>query len=114
MSRFTENAANIFEAAQSAARSGHALSQMTVLIGAQGGIRMIADSDWPLDSLCMHHGAEMAFRVSENGARVSVEGRTRSEQFRLEGEKPARVARHILGAAVFSGEIARPALMAAH
>lgn len=98
MSRFAENAAKIFEAAESASRSGHRLSAMTVLIGAGGGIRMIADSDWPLESLRSHHGAEMAFRVSEDQSGFAVEGRSGTRTWAMRGEKPSHSARQFLNA----------------
>jgi hypothetical protein len=96
VSRFAENAAKIFDAAESAARSGHALSPMSVLIGVNGGIRLVADSDWSLESLRTHHGADMAFRVTGHDSRVTVEGRTNLQTCRLQSEEPARIARHIL------------------
>ena len=46
-----DNAVEILDAAESAVRSGQAPSDMTILITQEGGIRMVADSDWPLDSL---------------------------------------------------------------
>jgi hypothetical protein len=96
VSRFAENAAKIFDAAESAARSGHALSDMSVLIGVNGAIRMVAGSDWSLESLRAHHGADMAFRVTERDSHVTVEGRTQRQTCHLRSEDPARIARHLL------------------
>lgn len=98
VSGFVDNAERIFEAAEAAARSGHALSEMTILVGAGGGIRMIVDSDWPIESLRQHHGAQMAFRVSERDATVQVDGRTGWQSCTLKSAKPERVARMLLGA----------------
>jgi hypothetical protein len=69
---------------------------MTILIG-QNGIRMIADSDWPLESLLWHHGAQTAYRVSESGGSVRVEGREGSRRCVLESASHARTARLLLG-----------------
>ena len=69
VSRFAEDAQSILDAAES---SGSA-SDMTILLGPDG-IHMIADSDWPLDSLIRHHGAQTAYRVSQHRGSVRVEG----------------------------------------
>ena len=98
VSRFLENAASIFEAAETASAAGHDLSDMAILIGAEGGIRMIADSDWPLDSLELHHGAQMAFRVSRRETSVRLEGRSGAKSCVLESARPEQIARVLLGA----------------
>ena len=77
-------------------RSGHTPSDMTILITAEGGIRMVADSDWPLDSLQAHHGARMAYRVSQSASIVRVEGRAGSRTCLFETAKPERAARLLL------------------
>jgi hypothetical protein len=96
VSRFVDNAVEIFDAAENAVRSGFTPSEMTILIGAEGGIRMLADSDWPLDSLQAHHGARMAYRVSQRATMVRVEGRAGSQTCLFETERPERAARHLL------------------
>jgi hypothetical protein len=96
VSRFVDNAVQIFDAAENAVRSGHAPSEMTILIGAEGGIHMLADSDWPLDSLQAQHGARMAYRVSQTASAVRVEGRAGSRTCLFETERPERAARHLL------------------
>ena len=93
MSRFAEHAQNILDAAESAGTC----SDMTILLG-RDGIRMIADSDWPLDSLLWHHGAESAYRVSEHRGSVRVEGREGSRRCLLESVSPAHTARMLLAA----------------
>ena len=96
MSRFLDNAAQILDAAENAVQSGHAPTDMTILITAEGTIRMLADSDWPLDSLQSHHGAKMAYRVSQNASVVRVEGRAGSRTCLFETAKPERAARLLL------------------
>ncbi|MEO8126887.1 MAG: hypothetical protein ABJF23_13055 [Bryobacteraceae bacterium] len=98
MGRFTDNAANIFEAAETAARSGHELSNMTILIGQEGGLHLIAESDWPLDTLQAHHGAQMAYRVRQREQTVRLEGREGSRTCLLEFEKLNGAARRLLAA----------------
>jgi hypothetical protein len=96
VSRFLDNAAQILEAAESAVQSGHTPTAMTILISAEGGIHMVADSDWPLDSLQLHHGAKMAYRVSQSASVVRVEGRADSRTCLFETVKPERAARLLL------------------
>jgi hypothetical protein len=92
-----EQARNILDAAESASRSGQACTEMTILIGPEGHIRMVADSDWPLESLARHNGAQSAYRVSEETGRIRVEGRDGMRRCLLESSSPARVARLLLG-----------------
>jgi len=84
------------EAAESAVQAGHTPSDLTVLITDEGGIRMVADSDWSLDALQLHHGARMAYRVSQTAAHVRVEGRAGSRTCLFETAKPERAARLLL------------------
>lgn len=95
---FVDNAVKIFEAAESACESGHVLSDMTILISPAGGIRMVADSDWSLASLQAHHGAKMAYRVSQQAATVRVQGRAGGKTCLFETVKPEQAARHLLSA----------------
>jgi hypothetical protein len=92
VSRFAEQAEDILRAAESAGSP----SDLTILVG-QDGIRMIADSDWPLDSLLWHHGAKTAYRVSERAGSVRVEGREGGMRCVMESAKPAQIARLLLG-----------------
>jgi hypothetical protein len=84
---------NILDAAESAGSCSH----MTILIGHDGTLHLIADSDWPLDSLTRHHGAKTAYRVSESSGSVRVEGREGQRTCVMESAKPARIARLLLG-----------------
>jgi hypothetical protein len=96
VSRFVEHAQGILDAAQSASSRGETCSEMSILIGSDGAIRMVADSDWPLDSLAYHHGAQTAYRVSEQRGSVRVEGREGLKTCVLESAKPAHIARMLL------------------
>ena len=93
MNRFTENAVRILEAAETAVDSNNTPSDMTILISPEGGLRLIADSDWPLDSLQSYHGANMAYRVSQSATMVRVEGRAGSRTCLFETPKPERASR---------------------
>ena len=90
-----DNAVQIFDAAEHAVQSGHTPSDLTILI-TPDGIRMLADSDWPLDSLQAHHGANMVYRVTQSAAIVRVEGRADSRTCLFETAKPQRAARLLL------------------
>jgi hypothetical protein len=93
VSRFAEHALNILESAEKA----EFCSNMTILIGQEGSIHMIAECDWPLDSITCHHGAKTAYRVSENGGTVRVEGREGLRRCVVESAKPMQIARFLLG-----------------
>lgn len=114
MSRFVDNAIEILDAAESAVESGHTPTDMTILITAEGGIHMVADSDWPLDSLQSHHGAKMAYRVSQDASHVRVEGRAGSRTCLFETAKPERAARLLLNSVLgsCSGYSVGPRLLA--
>jgi hypothetical protein len=75
VSQFLENAREIFEAAENSAASGCTPSDYTILLGSpQGGIRMIANSDWSLGALQREHGADSAYRISHLDGRIIVDG----------------------------------------
>src|SRR5580704_17079923 len=86
----------ILDAAESAVQSGHTPTDRTILITDEGGIHMVADSDWPLDSLRSQHGAIMAYRASQSASVVHVEGRADSRTCLFETVKPERAARLLL------------------
>jgi len=97
---FIRDADAIFDAAQAASDATAAPTDFTVLIGPEGGIQMLADSDWPLASLALHHGARALYRVSRSGGQVTVEGRSGTQRCRLETETPQSVARRLLAGPV--------------
>ena len=76
--------------------AGSTPSDLTILISAEGGIHMVADSDWPLESLRQYHGSSAAYRVSPLDDRVRVEGRAASQTCVFETERPERAARFLL------------------
>jgi hypothetical protein len=91
-----DNAASIFEAAETAMSAGHVATDMTIVIGQGGGIRMIAESDWPLDNLQAHLGAEMVYRIRQQDNSLRLEGRAGSRTCLFETEKLNKVARKLL------------------
>ncbi|MBM3746847.1 MAG: hypothetical protein FJW34_13725 [Acidobacteria bacterium] len=98
MQRFLDDAQRIFDAAQAVSSAGQAVTELTVLIGPEGGIHLVADSDWPLERLRAERGAWSAYRVAERHGKVSVEGSRGHQVCRLESESPRQVARRLLNA----------------
>jgi hypothetical protein len=97
VSLFAEHVQQLLDAAQSATSSGETCSEMTILIGQDNGIHMIAASDWPLDSLALDRGAKAAYRVTGQDGRIRVEGLEGSRHCVMEANHPARTARLLLG-----------------
>lgn len=93
---FLENATKLLDAAVGASAAGHATGSMTVLIGEEGGIHIIADSDWPLERIAEHRGAHTAYRVRHQAGRIEVQGRQGSSVCHLETESPAARTRRLL------------------
>lgn len=96
MDRFLDNAARILAGGQSAVQAGCNESAWTVLIAREGGVRMVANSDWPLDTLARESGAEMAYRVSVSGSHVSVDGLSRGRRCTVQSESPSAAFRRLL------------------
>jgi hypothetical protein len=93
---FLDNARNIFEAAQNVFFSTGSMEPMSVLVSGDGGIHLVANSDWSLESLQAHHGARMAYRVSQRQGRVLLEGRAGVRTCLFEAGKPDGAARLLL------------------
>jgi hypothetical protein len=74
MERLAAGALAILDVAANGLRAGHAPSELTFLVGGTAPVRVIADSDWPLESLQREYGARSAYRVCCDGAQVRVQG----------------------------------------
>lgn len=99
VSRFLDDARAIFEAAESASQSGQCISDFTMLIGQDGGIQILAASDWPLERLLAERGARAAYRVGETNGRIHLEARAAGRSCRLESEPPQVLAGRLLAVA---------------
>jgi len=97
VSRFVNNAVELLSAAENVSRSGQTTSDMTILISPEGRIQMMADSDWPLDSLQAYHGASTAYRVTRQDDKIRIDGREGGRTCRFESDEPQRAARLLLG-----------------
>lgn len=93
MSRFLDNATKLLEAAEAASGAGSPGTDWTIVMSREGGIRMLADSDWPLDSLQSVHGAEMVYRIRHGASGVRVEGRAGERTCLFAAAKPNGAAR---------------------
>lgn len=96
MSHFEQTAATIFEAAECASAAGQSSPELTILVGVAGGISVVMDPGWSLESLQCDRGAKMAYRVSNGEGTIKVEGRAGSRTCLFETKKPDRVARFLL------------------
>jgi hypothetical protein len=97
VSRFTDQAYEILEAAEFASQRGLVCSEWTVLVSQEGAIRMIADTDWPLDNLAVESRAKAAYRVKEGRGSVRVEACSGSRTCTMESKTPRQAARLLLG-----------------
>jgi hypothetical protein len=88
VSAFLRHAEEIFATAQTAGTDDCNLS---ILVNREGGIHMIADAEWQLESLRAHHGASAAYRVHRDGGAVRVEARSANRSCLLAAERPERV-----------------------
>jgi hypothetical protein len=98
VSLFAEHVQQLLDAAQSASSRGETCTEMTILIGQDNGIYMIAASDWPLDSLALDRGSRAAYRITDLNGSIRVEGREGSRHCVMEATSPAQTARMLLGA----------------
>ena len=112
MNGLIDNGAKIFEAAQNVMNTGERPSDYTIVMGAHGGITMLADSDWPLDSLLREHGAGMAYRIKPGTDRVSVDGVDGNSSCHFEALSPKEKARFVLNSFPVSYTLVKPALAA--
>ena len=85
------------ETVESAANIGVDQTDTTVLVSPDGSIHMSMGSDWPLDSLLVHRGADSAFRVTYGTEGIRVEACDNRHTVRLESKPFPTVARALLG-----------------
>ena len=83
-----EQAKQLFDAVEHGAETGETPSDMTILISPTGEIQMLAECDWPLESLQAHRGAGMVFRISQRGDALRLEGRAGTRTCLFETAKP--------------------------
>jgi len=109
VSRFFQNAVELFAAAERSSAAGERLSDTTILISRAGAIHMVVGSDRSLDHCQAGCGEGMAYRISQQGARVRVEGRAGSRTCLFETAKPDGAARPLLAESLQT--LLRPAVV---
>lgn len=87
MSALLKDAEEIFATAQAAGAND---CDYSIVVGHDGGIHLIADADWALESLRTHYGASAAFRVKRGGEGVRVEARNAAGSCLLTAARPER------------------------
>ena len=92
---FTKQAQQLLEAAEAAQANGQTLTHFTLLVHDDGSIQMLADCDWPLESLASHHGARAVYRVAEVKGNIHVEGRAGLRTCLLQSVSPLASARFL-------------------
>jgi hypothetical protein len=88
VSAFLRQAEEIFATATSA---GAEDCDLSILIGRDGGIHMIADSGWQIESLRAHHGAQTAYHVHRTSGNVRLEARSFNQSCVLACDRPERI-----------------------
>lgn len=92
MDSFLANAASIMAAAKSVRAAGGEADSVTILVSGNRGVRVISESDWPLDRVASFHGADMAYRVTRGESGVKLEGVASGRTCMLEAGLPSRAA----------------------
>jgi hypothetical protein len=93
VSRFLATAADLLDAAVAARQNNAVAAGVTVLVDHGGGLTLVTDSDWPLESLARERGAREAYRVHERANRLFVEGRAGANACLLSAASPDEAAR---------------------
>lgn len=75
VSPLEQTAAQLFEAAETAAQLGETAPDWTVLVTPEGAVTVLTEPGWSLDAIAGERGAQAAFRISRGREAVRVEGR---------------------------------------
>lgn len=80
-----KQAEEIFQAAHA---GGPDDCELAILVGRDGAIHMLAESDWGLEPLRMHYGPEAIYRIRRSGGQVRLEARSWGESCVLQSGRP--------------------------
>lgn len=103
MSAFFRHAEEILHIA-TAAETG--MSDTTIVIDRQGGIRILRAEGWSPDGLSAEFGAEAIYKLERRGTAVRVEGWNGSDRCLLQGSGGQDRLRNLLGDC-YSGQATR-------
>lgn len=84
MDRFLADAANILQTGLNVLASGRQPSDLVILTGVDGQNQLLAECDWPLETIRIERGAHCAYRISSHLGTVVVEGAQQGRRCRLE------------------------------
>ncbi|HLK67617.1 MAG TPA: hypothetical protein VKU19_29475 [Bryobacteraceae bacterium] len=87
MSPFLQHADEIFSTAQEA---GPDAGELSILVGRDGIIHMVAGTEWALEPLRLHYGAKAAYHISRGPQGIRLEARSASETCVLQSQSPGR------------------------
>jgi hypothetical protein len=73
---------------------------LAILVSRDGGIHMVAGSDWGLEPLRVRHGATTAYRIARNGGHVRLEARTAGQACVLRADRPGPPPGHSVCATI--------------
>ena len=94
MDPFLENAQKLFDVAR-ADRSGEH-TDFALLVRPDGGLHLIMETPFALDSVAAEGGARVAYRVTRSACGVRVTGQNGAQQCVLRETGPAAFRKHIL------------------
>jgi hypothetical protein len=91
VSSFLREVEEIFAAAR---QGGPEDCDLAILVSGDGGIHMVAGSDWGLEPLRVRHGATTAYRIARNGGHVRLEARSADYSCVLRSDQHGRPRGH--------------------
>jgi FAD/FMN-containing dehydrogenase len=87
---------NAQELLSTAGQAGPEDCEISILVGRDGSLHMLAEAGWELEPLRAHHGAQAAYHISRRDGAIRVEARSAGECALLEQRAPGRRAPFLL------------------
>ena len=81
------------EIMETARQGGPEDCDLAILVSREGGIHMVAGSDWGLEPLRVRHGATTAYRIARHNGHLRLEGRSAHHSSVLRSDPPGHLAR---------------------
>jgi hypothetical protein len=88
---FLREVEEIFAAAR---QGGPEDCDLAILVSGDGGIHMVAGSDWGLEPLRVRHGATTAYRIARHNGHVRLEARSADRSSVLRSDQQERPRGH--------------------
>ena len=96
MTSLLQNAKELLETATGSAEAGLDTGDWTVFIGPEGGLQLIAGSEYALASLTADRGASAAWSISRQSGTVRVEGLAGTDRCILESSPRTATLRRLV------------------